>query len=95
MRSWERTKDVTLDSGRPVIGPYAGRIIASLSHRLIPDGGELRVRVDETGSYEFLARYLRDMDAGARSGMKALLVIFDLMPFLFIGRLSRFVRYGA
>lgn len=91
MRSWEATRNVTMDSGKPVIGPYVGGIIQALSERLIPDGGELSVSVDETGSYEFLARYLRDM-GGARTGMKVLFIVFDLLPFLFIGRFSRFTK---
>jgi len=92
MRSWERTKSVALASGKPVIGPYLGKIISALSERLVPEGGELPVSVDETGSYEFLARYLRDMDSGGRLGIKILFVVFDLLPLLFIGRFSRFVN---
>ncbi len=91
-RSWESAKDVVLPDGKPAVGPYAGRIIESLSEALIPDGGDLPVSVSQTGSHAFLARYLRDQEQGARLGLKALLVLFDLMPFLFIGRFKRFVN---
>jgi hypothetical protein len=91
-KSWEMTRDVTLPGGRPVIGPYVGKIIETLHLRLIPDGGRINVRTADTGSYEFLARYLRDQEAGGRLGIIALLILFDLAPFLFIQRFCRFVN---
>ncbi len=81
-----------LPNGKPAIGPRVGRIIEALCAAIIPDGGELPVSVSETETYRDLARFMRDNDAGARNGMKALLIIFDLLPPLFIGRLSRFVN---
>ncbi|MFO8058896.1 MAG: hypothetical protein R6V10_16545 [bacterium] len=92
MSSWDLIEDVRMPSGAPVAGPYLGRIIEELSLALVPDGGELAVSVYDTGSFNFIGRYLRDSDAGARRGIKALLVLFDLLPFLFIGRLRRFVN---
>jgi hypothetical protein len=81
-----------MPDGKPAIGPYAGRIFEVLSEVLIPDGGEIPVQVTETGSYGFFARYLRDQGEAAAFGQKALLVVFDLLPFLFIGRFKRFVN---
>ncbi len=92
MRSWEFTEKLRMPSGRPVIGSYLGRIIESVSLALVPDGGDLEVSVYDTDSFDFIGRYLRDSDAGARRGIKALLIIFDLLPFLFIGRFRRFVN---
>jgi len=92
MSSWEYAKDVKTASGRPVIGPYLGKIVESVSLALVPDGGDLPLSVYETDSFNFIARYLRDSDAGARRGIKVLLIIFDLFPFLFIGRFRRFVN---
>ena len=91
-RSWERAEEVRQASGRPVIGPYLGRIIESVSERLIPEGGLIPVSMSETGAYPFLARYLGGLDPGARLALKALFVAFDLGPFLFIGRFCRFVN---
>jgi hypothetical protein len=91
-RSWQGSKKVALPNGKPVVGPWVGRIVEALSEVIVPDGGDLPIAVAETGSYEFLAKYLRDQDAGARLGLKALLVLFDLAPFLFIGRFCRFVN---
>ena len=90
-RSWEAAGSVRLPGGKPVVGPYVGRIIESVAERLIPDGGDLPVMVGDTGAYPFLAGYLRDQEPGARLALKALFVIFDLAPPLFIGRLARFV----
>lgn len=91
-RSWEHSREVTLPRGGPVIGPRVGRIVEVLTECLIPDGGDLAVSPTDTDSHLFLARYLRDQDSGTRTGLKALLVVFDLLPFLFIGRFSRFVN---
>jgi len=90
--AWEAARDVTLPNGKPVLGRYHGRIIVALSRCLIPDGGELPVSVNETLAHEFLAKYLRDQAAGARLGIKMLLLAFDLAPVLFIGRFARFVN---
>jgi hypothetical protein len=91
-KSWEAARGVSLPGGKPVVGPYVGRIIEALSELIIPDGGRLPFSVAESISYEFLAKYMRDQEAGSRLGLKALIVIFDLAPFLFIGRFSRFVN---
>jgi len=91
-RSWEAVKDVTLPGGKPAVGPYVGRIIAAVTERLIPEGGELPLAAPDTVAYRFLARYLRDQEPVARLALKALFIIFDLAPVLFIGRLSRFVN---
>lgn len=91
-RSWEAAETVRLPNGKPAVGPYVGRIIAAVSERLIPEGGELPPAVTDTGSYRFLAAYLRDQEPGARLGLKLLFVLFDLAPFLFIGRFARFVN---
>ena len=40
MSSWEYAKDVKTASGRPVIGPYLGKIVESVSLALVPDGGD-------------------------------------------------------
>ena len=93
-KSWEMTRNVTLPGGKPVIGPYTGKIIEALYQTLIPDGGRINIDILETGSYEFLARYLRDQEACGRIGLIALLILFDLAPFLFIQRFSRFVNLG-
>jgi hypothetical protein len=69
-----------------------GRIIAAVTERLVPEGGELPLAPAETGTYSFLARYLRDQDPGTRFGLKALFIILDLAPILFIGRCARFVN---
>lgn len=91
-RSWEAVEKVTLPGNRPVIGPYLGRIIAALAERLIPDGGALPIPVGETRAFEVLAVYLRDQPAAGRRGIKALFIVFDLLPFLFLGRFKRFVN---
>lgn len=91
-KSWEPTKEVVLPSGKPVLSAYIGRIIEALSELIIPPEGELPIPVNATQSYQALARYLRDLEPGARAGLKALLIIFDLLPFLFIFRFSRFVN---
>ncbi|HUT54503.1 MAG TPA: hypothetical protein VM658_14025 [bacterium] len=91
-KSWEASKGVSLPDGKPAVGPYVGRIIEALSELIIPDGGRLPISVSESTSYEFLAKYLRDQYPGSRLGLKALLVVFDLAPLLFIGRFSRFVN---
>jgi hypothetical protein len=93
--SWEQSATVTLPNGKPVIGPYVGRIIETLCERMIPDGGKLPVGLADTDSYVFLARYLRDQDAGARIGLKTLFILFDLAPILFIGRARRFVNLNT
>ena len=89
---WEPAKDVKLLNGKPVIGSYLGRIIEALSERMIPTGGEMTIALGETGAYEYFARYLRDQPAGGRFGIKLVLFLFDLAPFLFIGRFARFVN---
>lgn len=91
-KAWEPAKDVKLLSGKPVIGSYLGGVIEALSERMIPDGGELPISINETNAYAFLAKYLSGLDSGARFGIKALLLAFDLAPFLFIGRFTRFVN---
>jgi len=92
---WQAAGDLVLDSGKPAVGKYVGRIIEELSETIIPPGGDLPISVQETQSFRFLAEYLRDLDQGARFGIKALLVAFDLLPFLFIFRFSRFVNLSA
>ena len=91
-KSWSASPSVTLPGGKPAVGPYLGRIFETLSERMIPDGGKLPLSVSETGSCLFFAKYLRDMGPGARLGLKALLVVFDLAPAIFIQRWSRFVN---
>jgi len=91
-KTWDASRGVNLPGDKPVIGPRLGRIVEAVTDRLIPDGGKIDVPVDETDCYRFLARYLRDMGAGERFGIKALFVAFDLAPFIFIGRMSRFVN---
>ena len=91
-KPWAPAAAVRLPNGKPVIGPYLGRIVSVLFKRLIPDGGALSVRVEETGACVVLAGYLRDQPAAGRFGLKALLVVFDLLPLLFLGRCARFVN---
>ncbi len=91
-RAWEYAADVTLPGGHPAVGPRVGKIIEQLAGRLIPAGGLIDVSVEETDAYKAVARYLRDLDSGSRLGIKALLLAFDLAPFLFIQRFSRFTR---
>jgi len=76
-------------SGRRPSGGRAlvGRILEALSNALIPRGGKILLSVAETDAFRFMARYFRDLPPGTRRGLKALLVIFDFFPFLFIGRL--------
>ena len=94
-KSWPSGADIVLASGKPVVGPYLGRILEELSEVIIPPGGELPIAINETGAMRTLAQYLRDLDAGARFGIKALLIAFDLLPFLFIFRPSRFVNLSS
>lgn len=91
-KAWEAAKDVTLPKGGPVIGPRLGRIIEAVAEQLVPVGGKLGLGVRDTDGFRDLARYLRDVDPGARLGLKALFIIFDLAPCVFIGRLARFVN---
>jgi len=92
VESWKMSMDITLPGGKPAVGPRLGRIIEVLSECLIPDGGRIPVSLEGSGAYKTVARYLRDQDPGTRLGLKALLVLFDLLPFLFIGRFKRFVN---
>ncbi len=93
--SWGPAKDFILATGKPAVGRSVGRIIEALSETIIPAGGELPIAVNETGSHLFLAKYLRDLEPGARFGIKALLIAFDLLPAIFIFRFSRFVNLSA
>jgi hypothetical protein len=88
----EQAREVKLASGRPVIGSYFGRILDALYPCLTPDGGELPIPVSETDAMAFLAKYLRDQDMMGRLGVKMLFIAFDLAPFIFIFRFSRFVN---
>jgi len=89
---YSRGKEVLLPNGKPVLGGRLGPIIESLTECIVPDGGKLDVSVSNTDAYVFLANYLKDQDKGARLGLTAMLVAFDLLPFLFIGRFRRFIN---
>jgi|GEM_PF-952756 len=91
-RQWERTKEIRLPSGKPVLGRYVGMIIEALAETIIPPEGDIDIPYNETGAFEALASYLLELDPGARFGIKALIIIFDILPFLFIFRFSRFVN---
>lgn len=93
-RSWEPARDISLPGGKPAVGPRVGRIAEVLTDQLIPAGGKIPLAPADTDCYAFLARYLRDQAPGTRMALKLLYVAFDLAPFLFIGRFSRFVNLG-
>jgi len=90
---WEPAKELT--SGKSALRAYVGRIIEALSEAIIPAEGEIPIAVKETSSIRFLAKYLMELDSGARFGIKVLLIAFDFLPFLFIFRFSRFVNLSA
>ena len=47
-RSWEKSRDVTLPGGKPVVGPYVGRIFEKMSETLIPVRHKRRYRYRAT-----------------------------------------------
>ena len=68
-RSWDKSANILLPDGKPVIGPRLGRVFQVLSETLIPDGGKLPLSVSQSISYEFFAKYLRDHDVQGRDGV--------------------------
>jgi len=91
-KSSEKIKGLNFTSEKPVVNAYITRIIESLFEVIIPPGGEIPLSVNETNAHLFLAKYLADMESGARFGIKALLIVFDILPFIFIFRFTRFVN---
>lgn len=76
-------------------GPYLSRIVWAVGSRIIPPGGDIPYSLEDTHSIEFLYNYITDLPRSGAIGIKALLIIFDLCPFVFIFKPGRFVNLTA
>lgn len=74
------------------MGPYLKQVAEAVAERIIPPGGEIPWAVRETHCLAFLENYLSQLPPDSRFGLKALLILFDLLPVLFLCRPCRFIH---
>jgi hypothetical protein len=83
------------ESRETSFGPYLDRIVWSIGRRIITPGGEISYNIEDTQSIPVLDKYLNDIPKGSALGLKALLIIFDLCPFIFTLKPHRFVNLST
>ncbi len=67
----------------------------AIGRRIIPAGGEIPYTLEDTRGIPFLEKYIQDLPGSSATGIKALLIIFDLCPPLFIFKPRRFVNLSS
>ncbi|MBI2058606.1 MAG: hypothetical protein HYT87_02430 [Nitrospirae bacterium] len=81
-------------SGRDLLSPFERRLIIAFAEAAIPKGERLKISVADIRE-PWLAKFeelLSSMPSEQRAGLRSLLRLIEVSPFLFSLRLSRFTR---
>lgn len=78
--------------GYRTFGPYLENIARAISGTFFPPGGDIGPSGEDVGVSRFLDRYMCEIPRQMSLGLKAFMVILDLMPIFFIYRPSRFCK---